>query len=417
MHFIFQSIEKICFHREDIFPSFTTELLRDIFCYLPNLKIFSFPEYCVDEFLESIAKFCAGIEEIDVNYSYVTSEGLKCLAKKESGKVFCSKLKKLNTCVKFRGFTRCRQDEGIIYLIKNMPSLEYIGYWKLPCLLYLMHKSNLKDLAKVEPYNIASLDLLIITYKAFFFDLGCKPVFSHMMQICLSVCPRLKHLTCLLLKEEEMELFSKLTDLEWLHLKCDKKSEINIDDVLKSNGGKLSTLTIQNLTASVSVFVENCLRLKHLCLKDNTRLLCDYELEPVLPSLETCAFVSPVMDPTTAKAVSLLLASSPKLETINLKLCDLTSSEIKEHIMKACGNRSIKKIILNECKVEREFLNAILLTCCSLNSLYLDWAYQRELSRLAESLPNNPTVYYSLDNDYDFSSMDDDSSDYDSEYY
>lgn len=366
MYLIFQSIEKLYFNLQYIFLKkrhtvleelrlhdvgrpkkkikqdefimtrnsqlvFTKDSLQDIFYYLPNLKFFSFPLFCQNEFLECIADFCPNIEIIDITGSYITSESLKKLGKKENGKACCSKLKELyiDNC----SFHGAEIDEGVEYLIQNLPSLECITYWNLPRLLYSMHKSYLSQLDKVEPYNITRLNL---------FKEAFKLDFTNLLQICVFVCPRLKHLRCALSNQQELDLLSKLHYLEILFVDCCPDSDLNINELLKSSGGKLSSLTVRGFTLSASVLAKSCPCLKILCI-ENDELIGDFKLETVFQSLESCTFESAYKDSGAAKAVSLLLSSSPKLESISFKWCQF-SSETNEHILRACQSHSIKII-------------------------------------------------------------------------
>lgn len=352
---------------------------QDIICYLPNLRSFTFHDDCHDLILKNVAKFCPNVEEIDFENSAVTIEAVKSLCKSENGKALCTKLKKL--CVVGSNI----RDDGVKYFLKNLPSLEEIDYPELPLVLYSLHKNDLSCLDKIEPYNIATLDLISVAH---------TPFFAELLKICLSICPHLKSLTCGLVTKDELNFFPNLPDLEQLNIESFADTEININSLLKAKGAKLTSLSVTNCTISISVLVESCPRIKELVL-NRVHFLFDEDYKPVFSSLSSCTFES-INVSTSAKAISLLLSSSAKLESLSFKRCNLLSSEIKTHILKCCELYPVKKVSFCCSVIEKEYIKDLLLNCHTLIYLNIDGCFESadedELLKFAEILVNKPMI-------------------------
>lgn len=347
--------------------------------------------------MKHVAIFSPNIEEIDLGFSIVSSEGVTYLCKNENGETLCTKLKKL--CLEY---TVIKEDD-VKYLLQNLPSLEIIKYFDLPDVLYSLHKHDLPSLANVQPYNIVALDLHS--------HLNDSSSYVDIIKICLSLCPHLKSLNWSL-KNNEVNFFPKLPDLERLHIDNYSASTINIDKYLKGLCVKLTSLTVIDCTVSLSALSESCPRIKELCLNNVHFLVDDDDSKPRFNSLTSLTFKNSNVS-KNIKAICLLLTSSEKMESFTFSGCNLLLSEIKAHILKCCEVNPVNKISFYSSRIDKEYIKDLLLSCQSLRCLNIDYClknYKDELLTFAEILPNKPEIKIrkGCDPEADFFDFDDD---------
>lgn len=378
---------------------------QDTLSYFPNLKSFKFhSKYCDTKcenlIFKQVAIFCPYIEDIDMVFSSVSSEGVRYLCKNENGESLCKRLKKLNIAGTLLTY------DDVAYLLKYLPSLENIYYPNLHFVLYEMHKNDLSSLDKVMTYNINEIDLSECAFHTSYVDIR---------KVCLSVCPYLKSLACCLLENDKLNFLPKLPDLVQFSICNVSFSEINIDKLLRCLCGQLTSLTIGNCTVSLSVLSESCPRLKELNL-DRVHFLLDNDSNPRFNSLSSVTFEYCNVS-KNIKAISLVVTSSEKLESLTFIGCNLSSSEIKESILKCCEMYSIQILYFRDSVIEKDFVKELLLNCHTLSHLNIDDClkkYKHELLKFAENLPNKVNICVV---DSDSEDFDDDSEDSDNFYY
>lgn len=350
--------------------------LQDLVPYSPNLQVLNYPRYCSDEFLRSLAKYCHGVLEIDINGSIaVTDAGIKRLCTKEDGESTGLKLRKLflNDC----GFS----DDTIAYFIKHVPTLEVIDHYRLPGVLYAMHVKDLLQIDSVQPYNLQKLNLLV--------------VHPDILKICSSLCPHLKIFSFPIWRQEDLRYLYDFSEFEELHLRNRSGSNVEINELLELRGKLLRVLSVSNVSLSYVTLANCCPLLKELNLC-HCNLKIDGVVNPHLfSSLSKCWFQD--FEAESAEAIGQLLRSSPKLVDVCFSYCDLNSSEMKAEVLE-CKNRPIRKFTFSG-PVDKAFVQDILLNVHSLRSMtvkdyHLKEIEMFEIKKMAESLPNKPEIKF-----------------------
>lgn len=359
--------------------------LQNLMCHLNNLQVMSYQFYCNNEILESLAKFCRNVTEIDIRSSKaVTSEGIRSLCAKDGEPGGSGlKLRRL-TILHCMGI-----HAGVIYLIKHMPSIELLDYRYLPEALYSIHKHDLSHLDTLKPCNIRKLDLVPVSARAHYTDI---------MRMSVAICPRMKYLACWILKQEHLKLLSGFCELLTLRLENYSPSEVEIDELLQLNR-RIYRLHVAKVLLSVSTLANCCPSLRQLTLSGVSMKTGNSLSPPLFPCLETCIFDSMVCNTEFQRSVNLLLRYSPKLNYIAFKKCDLSSGDLKAEILKCCEHRPIGKINFAGSSLDKSFAQDILLNCPSLKSFTLencglDSNEELELEESALLLPNNPEIRF-----------------------
>lgn len=154
-------------------------------------------------------------------------------------------------------------------------------------------------------------------------------------------------------------------------------------------------MRIGRCAVSWSVIAENCPRLKELELC-RAHFLADDDSKPISYSLSSFILRSCDVGSRNARAVSLLLSSSPKLESLSFEVTYLLSSDLTKHILKCCEVCPIKNISFNDSAVDADYIKYLLFSCHSLSSLNIDGCFSarhsNEIIQLAETLPNKPKI-------------------------
>lgn len=348
--------------------------IAKVFSRLPNLKTMVCLKTCDDKILENVAKFCHKIVKIDIRNSDVTNKGIKYLCKVENGKVPCPKIKHLlieNTQV---------TNEGLTCLIKNLPVLETIDSANVFEIIYSLYKDGF-----IRDYNFVDIDML---------KLDKIELNADLFKVCFTVCPRLKSFACCIFTEGQLDAITN--DLNRLHLKFVKKGRnINVNPFLESKGSKLSSLSIYNVTMSISILAKCCPKLKKLCISHVTFLDDDVNSSSNFNCLVECNFKHFNDDESPLnKAISSLL-SSENLQSISFSFCFM-SSTMKYLILNCCKNNKIKIVSFECIIVEGQFMMEILRNCSTLTHLNINvcdlLGYKRPLYELAERLPNKPII-------------------------
>lgn len=363
----------------------------DIFRRLPNLTRIQ-SRNCFNEVLKNVAEFCPNIVEIDINNSNVTDNGIQYLCEIKNGVAPCPKLK--NIFLHLTGVT----DIGVENLIRNLRSLEKIYHEDVPNILHSIRKENLSESENIQ-FNLIELEF----FKPRFYRLKLYTNFTDVLTSCLTLCPKLETFICSILREEHLNLLSNRC-LKNLHLEFEDR-KANMDNFLEKNGGKLTCLNVAYCTLSVYILNKYCPNLKKFtgCNIDFRGNHDTFKLS--FTSLTNCEFKD--IESSSNKAVCLLLPSSPKLETIALRFCNI-SLEMKTEILNWSQKSCAKKITLVNDSFniadEIEFLKRILSYGSSLEEMRLGVAssfwgpHERNivenLKRHAENLPNKPSVIF-----------------------
>lgn len=368
--------------------------MEDIFRRLPNLRVISIRD-CGDEVLVNITKFCRKIIRINANGSGISDEGIQYLWETDTGVIPCPELKLLfiNGCIVSRN--------NVMHLIEKIPSLERIDHPYVPLFLNYSYEWHLRKSGKIPSYNLVDLNLLNVKG---FVEFNLSRIYTDAVKACLTVCPNLVSLACFVLDEEEFGVFTNC-NLRKLHLEFldePTNSKINIDNLLKINKWKLTSLKVNFCAMTVSVLGKHCPNLKEF-LAESVNFTEEEEnhLKPNFESLTHYCFTN--IEPSSNKGICMLLSSAPKLDSISLKSCTL-SLEMKTQILIWCKNPCAKGICLAGISIplEMKFLKDIVLNCPFLKEMYLQdnnlsfmeiVTANTMLNNLVETLPYKPKIY------------------------
>lgn len=375
--------------------------LKDVFPRLPNIINASLCYSCNDECLKSITEHCSKIERIDAKASLISDKGLKYLCKKENGKVPCPNLKTISVLDSFV------TDEGVVYLIQNLPSLERIYYRNVPKLLYNLHKEDLPDLQNVHTYNII--------YLTFIGD-EKLPYYNDILKICLRVCPKLEAVGLSVRNDEQFHLFNGFS-LKSIHLEFSKSNlKSRVNDLLKIIGSNLTVLSIANpainfssdsiagntvispTEMSLNSIAKCCPKLKFLNMGSITLMNDPDYPQELFHCLIKSKFKDIVFESANTKAFCLLMSISPNLEYLTFHACHL-ASEVKSNFLNSFEKTFLKYITFNCMDIDIRFLKDILLRCPYLKTLRMEgisYPLQEitELTEYAKKLANKPDIYF-----------------------
>lgn len=361
---------------------------QDVYRRLPNLT----EVYCLDitnEILENISKFCPKIAEIYGTCASATDDGVKYLCKKENTSIACPHLKKLylkNSYVSI---------EGVKILIQNLEPLEILDHPSVPLALYSLYKEHLPQLENVPKHNLIKLNLLYVndTYIP-----KTLPYYNVLLKICLTVCPKLKYLSCSITDKKQLNLLHNLSlkELTVTFMNQKIKRKFNIDNFLINCGRNLISLKVDYCIMSMSQLVTNCRELYHLAIGNVTFADDNYNSGTVFPNLVTCIFHNIPKNRASIKATNLLLLSSPKLTIVTFNFCDL-SQATKETFLRSCKKCPLERIYFDGTRTGLHFLKLIIINCPTLIALYLKRCHyslqeENELVHLADKMSNKPRI-------------------------
>lgn len=392
----FKSLEEVTFNA--LFSA--TLPWKEVIRHIPNVTAITYRDSCNNDILRCIAECCPQLETIDVKYSTdITDDGLKLFScptmeneaigagrgVAKGKKLPCRLLKEVLV-----DFTSVG-DKGIEALLKNLPLLEKCDYLDLTNLLHRMHENEIGSLNEIKPYNLTYLN---------FTNPDCEDIYENVLKICFKLCPKLKYLNCLIYEVEHLNMCSVLTDLEDFTLYANGDSVINVDDYLKENGGKLTSLSLHGVAVSLCSLGLNCVRLRSLELWRGVIIQNDgNDSIPSLCNLKEFKF-DDYCDSTDCEGVYRIMRSCPALEYLSLEFCSSFISNSKTEILRLCEQCTLKRVRFIGSCVEEEFLEKILLTCPSLEHLDIVACHAPDesevnldkLARIAKTTPNKPKI-------------------------
>lgn len=358
--------------------------MEEIFCNLENLTEIILSKSRGDEILKNVAKFCPNIVDIDARYSDVSDNGIKYLCETKNGEVRCPKLKYVMI------ESSLVTEYGVELLIRKLPALEVTDYAKVARLLYYIHQENLIEFDELQTYNLIQIHLRESECRMWDFR-----SYTEVLKTCLTVCPKLKYLSCCISHENQLNLFAN-SHLRRLILECSViNGNININNFLKMSGYNLTHFQISDCSMSIAALGMHCPILKEFIAVSVVFTDDKYNLKPCFASLTECIFSN--IEPSSNRGICLLLSSSPKLESISFTKCIL-SPEMKSQILMWCNNSCAKEIGFRFIRLETEFLRAILFSCISLKKMSVEDCYmdtddaEEKIWNLGEMLPNKPKI-------------------------
>ncbi|XP_067012204.2 uncharacterized protein [Anabrus simplex] len=242
---------------------------------LHNLVVLDLHLTCTDEILEVVGKTCSKLEQINIVSRlepervvlkgdtfnalklrfFISDVGLRHLSQ-------CKLLKKvtMNKMLRSQFGGRMMTDDGIRYLIKSLPCIEFVSY---------------DDMGMVIDSGMEDIDFLPLTYLS-----DHHPNARH-IQVASRLCKNLHHL-CLHIPNQEGDRFAnvpdilnalaesdlRLSDLELLHFPCSKE----LFNFLRKKGCHLKSLYLQTpdllCANTLRVIGETCPGLQALKLLD-----------------------------------------------------------------------------------------------------------------------------------------------------
>lgn len=366
----------------------------------------SYKGFCDDDILRRIAKHCPELETLNLQGSEkVTDDGLKHFCQKRRRRYSNSKIKYLSRLfarekkmcsqmVKLKEIfveNTCVGDEGIKHLLENCPSLEKIGYNYLMRVLYMQHKDDIDSLDKVEKYKLTHLRL-------------CSKLPTRRcddaLKICVAVCPNLKSIYCSTFELQLFSLWPSLPQVEELTLCLTRClcATVDVSNILKERGGRLTYLRLHGCTVSVCTLGQSCPHLNQLIVHSTTIWFNGNESLPTFHTLKEFT-AECVLDSDGYTGIRRILRSSPSLERLTFVACQPFPSWIVSEILKRCKEGALKNIRFKACSVEATFLEGIILTCSTLEILNLYSCdipdlLKKYLYKIADIVPNRPEISY-----------------------
>ncbi|CAL1276237.1 unnamed protein product [Larinioides sclopetarius] len=379
------------------------DFVNKVVCHLSNVKILDLTPYCNDSTLEIIASSCLQLKELHIDDCSVTDKGLKALCQENDDNVGRLNLKLLSLA-NFVGV-----NEGIAYLLENMPSLEVIVHPDLPYILYNMHKDNMSNTLD-RKYNLTSLYL---GANAPWED---TPSITDILTLFSDVCPHIKEISLPLAYKEHLDLCFRFPELESFNANNNVTVNLKLDlnEFLKSKGGILRRLHVDKFSFSVANLVQNCPKLEELDLHNITFQYVDpgTTLQPLNNLQELSLGYFSLSDALVRRSVIDILNSSQKIEKLTLLCCKFENNEeFVTRLSKFCENETLKYLKFTTCDVEDAFLQSVLLTCSNLKTLVVEdcenitATHIENLYEISNSLKSQTKIIWSDDRS-EFNSID-----------
>ncbi|GFQ86870.1 uncharacterized protein TNCT_690231 [Trichonephila clavata] len=363
-----QGIEKIDFDLS-IAAKFEKAVVfgKKVLLKLQNLKILHLHSYGDDTILEMLPSCCAKLEELSMIMSCITEKGLISLCKKENNG---DETHSLN--LKVIDLTGIIQiNDGVSYLLKNMPSLELVVYQDLPLVLSNMYKHDVHKASK-DKYNLTSFTL------PYDYTSKCFPRIQDTLSIISMCCPCIKVLSVPIEIKQDLESISKLSELEdFSAVDISLTSDLDLNWFLKQKGGTLKQFKIRGFRISVDILVESCPNLESFTFGNTCFRLSDpnINLKP-LNNLNELSVISMHYNNNSKQAAIDILNCSPKLEYLAFFDCDFKhDDELCTKFIKSLENYNLHFLKFDTCVLDMPLLQIIILSCFSLKILVLDQCY------------------------------------------
>ncbi|GIY18088.1 uncharacterized protein CEXT_62281 [Caerostris extrusa] len=397
------------------------DFVNKVVCHLTNVEYLNLNSWCDDRTLEIIGSSCLLLNELHFNECPMTEEGLKFLCQKNKDNEIGLKLKILN--IPDTGGVQ----EGITYLLQNMPSLEVIEHNDLPNIIYDLHKEEMNDNTLRKKYNLTTLHL------------GASapweeiPSLSEMLALLIDVCPLVKEISLSLNNKEHLDLCLGFPELEiFCVINSEPSLYLDINGFLEAKGRFLKKLEIERFHLSAAVLTENCKMVEDLNLTD-------INFQPLEPGVT----LNPLKKLSQLQLVSFrfhnnaicqslinILNASPNVEKLVLSDCRFgNNEEIITNLSKFCEKGKLQHLKFINCDVQEPFLQSVLLTCTTLNTLSVEYCdnifsfHIDNLYQISQTLKNDVCIDW-IDNRSEVNSIDsngdgifDDYYDYDSDDY
>ncbi|GBL96386.1 hypothetical protein AVEN_43707-1 [Araneus ventricosus] len=413
--------QKVRFNFPDVsdFELVIVDFVNKVVCHLPNVKILDLTPYCNDSTLEIIASSCLQLKELHIDDCSVTDKGLRALCQENDDNVGRLNLKHLSLP------SIVGVNEGIAYVLQNMPSLEVIVHPDLPYILHNMHKDSMSNTLE-RKYNLTSL------YLGANSPWEDTPTITDILTLFSDICPHIKEISMPLASKEHLDLCFRFPELETFNVNNNITPNLNLDlnEFLKSKGGLLRRLQVEKFSLSVAVLVQNCPKLEKLDLLSITFQYLDTSttLQPLNNLQELSLGYFSFGDALVRRSVIDMLNSSQKIEKLTLLCCKFENNEeFVTRLSKFCENETLKYLKFTNCDVDDAFLQSVLLTCSNLKTLVVEYCdnitatHIDNLYEISNSLKSQTKIIWTDDRS-EFNSIDsgdddifDDYSEYDSD--
>ncbi|GFT82624.1 uncharacterized protein NPIL_273561 [Nephila pilipes] len=390
--------------------------VKKVLLKLQNIKMLHLYAYCDDTILESLPSSCAELEELSVIHSSITEKGLMSLCQKKNNG---DEIHSLNLrVIDLSGITDI--NDGVSYLLKNMPSLELVVYSDLFFVLYGMYKHDVHK-ASEDKYNLTSFSIPFNLTRNYY------PFLHDVLFILSKCCPHIKTLSVPIHIKSHLESISNLPELEdFSAFDISPTSDLDLNWFLEQKGRTLKQLKIQNFEVCAAILVESCPNLEGLTLQHPCFQLLDPNISfKQLRNLhKMCIKTISFNDNLMLQSIIKILNCSPKLEKLKFYNTEFSrDDEFTTKFTKFCENSSLHHLEFISCDHEISLLQTILLTCSSLKTLVLENCFEidyndvEDLYKMSKSLKKKVEIKWKDDRS-DFTSIDsyDDMFEYNSEY-
>ncbi|GFQ86868.1 uncharacterized protein TNCT_690221 [Trichonephila clavata] len=317
---------------------------------------------------------CAKLEELSMIMSCITEKGLISLCQKENNG---DETRSLN--LKVIDLTGIIQiNDGVSYLLKNMPSLELVVYHDLHLVLSNMYKHDVHK-ASEDKYNLTSFTI------PYDYTSKCFPRIQDALYILSMCCPCIKVLSVPIEVKQDLESISKLSELEdFSAVDISLTGDLDLNWFLKQKGGTLKRFKIRGFRISIDTLVESCPNLESFSFQYTCFRLSDPNINlKQLNNLYELSIKSIHYNDNSKQAVINILNCSPKLEKLAFYDCDFKhNDEFANKFTKYCENSNLHILKFNIWALDVPLLQTILLTCSSLKTLVLDQCYDIDSNRI-----------------------------------
>ncbi|GFQ86866.1 uncharacterized protein TNCT_690211 [Trichonephila clavata] len=329
----------------------------------PNVNILYLYKYCKDTTLEILATCCPKLEELDITNSCITDKGIIRMCQEKDNVIGTHYLKlKLISLSSSRG----KVNDGVIYLLKSMPSLEVIRYPYLGYIMLDMYNNNLHK-AFEDQYNLTYLEIPRDVLRSSD-DVG------KILTIFKECCPHIKEISTAVKSVNDLQVISKFTELTDLSIQG-PYADVNFNWFLECKGKFLKKLKINSLLASPAVIIQNCLNLEflsfnsasfvHIRSRDISNILYNLK-EIVFSEYNLCHYA-------TGNTIIAILSSSPVLKKITFNKCIINRTrDFIDEFSRFTKNSVIDYFKFKSCDVTINFLQAIFKTTITLKTLVLE---------------------------------------------
>ncbi|GFV23122.1 hypothetical protein TNCV_1709932 [Trichonephila clavipes] len=329
----------------------------------PNVNILYLYKYCKDTTLEILATCCPKLEELDITNSCITDKGIirMCQEKDNGVGTHYLKLKQISL-----SSSRGKINDGVIYLLKSMPSLEVMRYPYLGSIMFDMYKNNLHKVFE-DKYNLTYLEIPRDVFRS-------SDDVVKVLTIFKECCPHIKEISTPVKSLKELQVISKFMELIDLHIQG-PYADVNFNWFLECKGKFLKKLKIDNLLASPAVIIQNCLNLEFLSFNNASFVhIRSRDISNILYNLKEIVFSEyNLCHYATGNTITAILNSSPVLKKITFNKCIINRSrDFIDEFSRFTANSVIDYFKFKSCDVTLNFLQAIFKTTVTLKTLVLE---------------------------------------------